>query len=61
MEKIEITLSDGSHYSKMFETSSLRDQFVAKLELFDGLFIDFEAVERTVKINPKFIIKMEWQ
>ncbi len=59
MEKIEITLSDGSQYCKFFETNSLRDQFIAKLELFDGLFIDFPLEERTVKINPKFIIKME--
>lgn len=59
MEKIKITLSDGSQYSKSFETSWLRDQFIAKLELFEGLFIDFLAEERTIKINPKFIVKME--
>jgi hypothetical protein len=59
MEKIKITLVDGSQYSKFFESSGLRDQFVAKLELFEGLFIDFFAEERVVKINPKFIIKME--
>ena len=59
MEKIKITLSDGSQYSKMFETSGLRDQFLAKLELFEGLFIDFFVDERMVKINPKFILKVE--
>ncbi len=59
MEKIKITLVDGSQYSKFFETNNLRDQFVAKLELFEGLFIDFFAEERTIKINPKFIIKVE--
>ncbi len=60
MQKIKITLADGSQYSKFFETNNLRDQFVAKLELFEGLFIDFFADERIIKINPKFIIKMEF-
>ena len=60
MEKIKITLVDGSQYSKFFETNSLRDQFMAKLELFDGLFIDFNFDEKIIKINPKFIIKMEF-
>lgn len=59
MEKIKITLVDGSEYSKFFETSALRDLFVAKLELFEGLFIDFYTGEKFVKINPKYIIKME--
>ncbi|MBM3192657.1 MAG: hypothetical protein FJZ59_00295 [Chlamydiae bacterium] len=59
MEKIKITLVDGSEYSKFFETSSLRDQFVAKLELFEGLFIDFFTQEKIVKINPNYIIKIE--
>ncbi len=59
MEKIIITLVDGSQYSKFFESSWLRDQYVAKLELFDGLFIDFFSEEKLIKINPKFIIKME--
>lgn len=59
MEKIKITLVDGSQYSKLFETSNLRDQFVAKLELFEGLFIDFCAEERSIKVNPRFIIKIE--
>lgn len=61
MEKIKITLIDGSQYSKFFETNNLRDQFVAKLELFEGLFIDFFSDEKIIKINPKFIIKMELQ
>ena len=60
MEKIKITLIDGSQYSKFFETNNLRDQFVAKLELFEGLFIDFFSDEKIIKINPKFIIKMEF-
>ncbi len=60
MEKIKITLVDGSQYSKSFETNSLRDQFIAKLELFEGLFIDFLMDEKIIKINPKFIIKMEF-
>ncbi len=59
MEKIKITLVDGSQYNKMFETSGLRDQFLAKLELFEGLFIDFFFEERLIKVNPKFIIKIE--
>ena len=48
MEKIKITLVDGSQYSKMFETSGIKDQFLAKLELFEGLFIDFFAEEKKV-------------
>ena len=59
MEKIKITLVDGSQYNKMFETSWLRDQFLAKLELFEGLFIDFFVEDRIIKINPKFIMKIE--
>lgn len=59
MEKIKITLVDGSVHNKFFETSNLRDQFIAKLELFEGLFIDFFTDEKVVKINPKYIIKME--
>ncbi len=60
MEKIKITLSDGSEYSKFFESNNLRDQFVAKIELFEGLFLDFFLDDKIVKINPKFIIKMEF-
>lgn len=59
MENIKITLVDGSQYSKCFETSNLRNQFIAKLELFDGLFIDFFFEEKLIKINPKFIVKLE--
>ena len=59
MEKIKITLIDGSQYNKVFETSGLRDQFFAKLELFEGLFIDFFVDDRVIKINPKFIVKVE--
>jgi hypothetical protein len=59
MEKIKITLVDGSQYNKFFESSGLRDQFIAKLELFEGLFIDFFTEEKLVKINPKYIMKME--
>ncbi len=60
MENIKITLIDGSEYIKSFETNSLRDQFIAKLELFEGLFIDFNFAEKIIKINPKYIIKMEF-
>jgi len=60
MNEIKITLSDGSKYSKFFESNNLRDQFVAKLELFEGLFIDFFTGGKIIKINPKFIIKMEF-
>jgi hypothetical protein len=59
MEKLKITMSDGSQYSRWFESSTLRDQFIYKLELFEGLFIDFMDEDRIIKVNPKFIIKLE--
>jgi hypothetical protein len=59
MEKLKITLSDGSIYNRWFESAYLRDQFIYKLELFEGLFIDFVDEDRIVKVNPKFIIKLE--
>ena len=60
MNEIKITLSDGSEYIKFFESNKLRDQFIAKLELFEGLFLDFFLGDKIIKINPKFIIKMEF-
>jgi hypothetical protein len=59
MEKLKITMSDGSQYSRWFESSNQRDQFIYKLELFEGLFIDFMDEDRIIKVNPKFIIKLE--
>ncbi len=65
MNKITITLADGSEYEKEFEERYLAEAFIAKLEFFEGLFIDLNTNELDdltvpqVRINPKFIMKIE--
>ena len=52
-------MADGSCYEKWFETEPLRDLFFAKLELLEGLFIDLLLEGKRVKLNPRFILKIE--
>ncbi len=65
MQKIIITMSDGSQYEKEFTERYLIEAFLAKLEIFEGLFIELNHNEMnnpfapSVRINPKFIVKIE--
>lgn len=64
MNKLVITMVDGTQYEKEFEEKFLAEAFLAKLELFDGLFIDLntkvaEEDAPPVRINPKYIMRVE--
>ena len=65
MHKLIITMADGSQYEKEFSERYLIESFLAKLEMFEGLFVDLNFGEPNdplipqVRINPKFIMKIE--
>ncbi len=64
MNKLVITMIDGTQYEKEFSQSSLAEAFLAKLEMFDGLFIDLNSKNEgeaslPVRINPKYIMRVE--
>lgn len=65
MNKIIITMVDGAQYEKEFFARAQAKAFLAKLELFEGLLIDLNALDREdvsapqVRINPKFILRVE--
>jgi hypothetical protein len=59
MVDLIITMADERKYRKSFPTSGLCKLFLAKLELFEGLFIDISEGDEVLQINPKYIIRVE--
>lgn len=63
MNKLVITMVDGTQYEKEFEEKFLAEAFLSKLELFNGLFIDLNERDQQdaspVRINPKYIMRVE--
>ena len=68
MNKLLITMVDGTQYEKEFAERCQSEAFLTKLEMFDGLFIDLATREETqigknstsqVRINPKYIMRVE--
>lgn len=59
MIDLVITLADMSQYRKSFENKILSETFLAKLELFEGLFLDLSIEGKRIRINPRFIVKVE--
>lgn len=63
MQKIQIIMSDGKQYEKAFADPAHIQSFLTKLEMFEGLFINlYDTTENQsirVRINPKFIMRIE--
>ena len=59
MHNLSIVLCDGSRYEKTFATNLLKESFLANLEVFNGLFFELTTETSCVKINPRFIVKIE--
>ncbi len=59
MINLIITMADATEYHKSFATSGMCDLFLAKLELFEGLFMDLSEGDEVLRINPKYIMRVE--
>ena len=59
MIDLKITMADATEYHKSFATSGMCNLFLAKLELFEGLFMDLSEGDRVLRINPKYIMRVE--